>query len=60
MPVYSQYRWRQSVQVQHCRPVWEGLADNHKWQISAPGSNEDSNKWRLHELDFWFGKLAGS
>jgi len=60
MQVYSQYRWRQSVQAQQGRPAWEGLADDNKWQIGAPGSDEDSNKRRLRELDFWFGKLAGS
>jgi hypothetical protein len=34
--VYSQYRWRQSVQTQQGKPSWGGLADNEKWQSGAP------------------------
>jgi phosphatidylserine/phosphatidylglycerophosphate/cardiolipin synthase-like enzyme len=60
MQVYSQYRWRQSVQEQHGNPTWKGLADDDKWQIDAPESDTDSNKRRNRELDFWFGKRAGA
>jgi phosphatidylserine/phosphatidylglycerophosphate/cardiolipin synthase-like enzyme len=59
MQVYSQYRWRQSVQAQQGKPSWEGLADNDKWQIGAPGSEAAGDKRRLRELDFWFGTPAG-
>ena len=58
MEVYNQYRWRQSVQAQHGKPAWDGLADDDKWQIGAPGSDADYDKRRVHELDFWFGKPA--
>jgi hypothetical protein len=58
MQVYSQYRWRQSVQEQHGRPRWEGLADDDNWQIDARGSDKDADKRRRRELDFWFGKRA--
>ena len=60
MQIYSQYRWRQSVQAEHGKPKWEGLADDDKWQIAAPGSDARYDKRRLRELDFWFGKLAAS
>jgi phosphatidylserine/phosphatidylglycerophosphate/cardiolipin synthase-like enzyme len=56
MEVYNQYRWRQSVQAQHGKPAWDGLADDDKWQIGAPGSDASYDKRRLRELDFWFGK----
>jgi hypothetical protein len=59
MQVYSQYRWRQSVQAQQGKPSWEGLADDDKWQIGAPGSNAAVDKRRLRELDFWFGTPGG-
>jgi phosphatidylserine/phosphatidylglycerophosphate/cardiolipin synthase-like enzyme len=59
MQVYSQYRWRQSVQEQHGNPAWKGLEDDDKWQIGAPGSEADSNRRRERELDFWFGNQAG-
>lgn len=55
MQVYSQYRWRQSVQMQGGQPSWKGLADDDKWQIGAPGSDVAADKRRLRELDFWFG-----
>jgi hypothetical protein len=55
MQVYSQYRWRQSVQEQQGKPSWEGLADNDNWQIDAPGSDAADDKRRNRELDFWFG-----
>jgi phosphatidylserine/phosphatidylglycerophosphate/cardiolipin synthase-like enzyme len=55
MQVYSQYRWRQSVQTQHGQPAWKGLADDDGWQIDAPQSDASANKRRLRELDFWFG-----
>jgi hypothetical protein len=58
MQIYSQYRWRQSVQAQHGKPTWEGLADDDKWQIAAPGSDAGDDKRRLRELDFWFGTPA--
>ncbi len=58
MEVYNQYRWRQSVQAQHGKPAWDGLADDDKWQIGAPGSDADYDNRRVHELDFWFGKPA--
>ena len=60
MQVYSQYRWRQSVQAEQGKPHWQGLADDDAWQIGAPGSDEASDKRRLRELDFWFGARAGS
>ena len=60
MQVYSQYRWRQSVQEQRGNPTWKGLADDDRWQIGAPDSEADSNKRRNRELDFWFGKRADS
>ena len=59
MQIYSQYRWRQSVQAQQGKPAWEGLADDDKWQIGAPGSDPAYDNRRLRELDFWFGKPAG-
>jgi len=55
MQIYSQYRWRQSVQTQRGKPTWEGLADDDTWQIGAPGSDATYDKRRLRELDFWFG-----
>ena len=55
MQVYSQYRWRQSLQPQLNKPAWLGLADDDRWQIEAPGSNADENRRRTRELDFWFG-----
>jgi len=55
MQVYSQYRWRQSVQAEGGHPGWQGLAANDRWQIGAPGSNPDDNQRRTNELDFWFG-----
>lgn len=58
MEVYSQYRWRQSVQAQEGKPKWAGLADDDGWQIDAPHSNADANKRRERELDFWFGKRS--
>jgi len=60
MQVYSQYRWRQSVQEQHGKPSWEGLADDDKWQIGAPGSDAGYDKRRQRELVFWFGKPAAA
>lgn len=54
MEIYAQYRWRQSVQKQHGKPSWSGLADDDKWQIADPASPYD--KRRLRELDFWFGR----
>ena len=59
MQVYSQYRWRQSVQSQHGKPAWEGLADDGNWQIGAPSSDAGGDKRRLRELDFWFGAPGG-
>ncbi len=60
MQIYSQYRWRQSVQAQQGKPAWEGLADDDTWQIGAPGSDAAADKRRGRELDFWFGKSAGT
>jgi hypothetical protein len=60
MQIYSQYRWRQSVQAQHGKPTWQGLADDDKWQIAAPGANAGDDKRRLRELDFWFGTPAAA
>ena len=54
MQIYSQYRWRQSVQAQHGKPAWEGLADDDVADRSA-GIGADYDKRRLRELDFWFG-----
>jgi phosphatidylserine/phosphatidylglycerophosphate/cardiolipin synthase-like enzyme len=56
MQVYSQYRWRQSVQAQQGHPAWEGLADADGWQIGAPGSDAAADIRRTRELDFWFGR----
>lgn len=56
MEIYSQYRWRQSVQHQHGKPRWSGLANDDKWQIADPAGPYD--KRRLHELDFWFGRYS--
>ena len=58
MQIYSQYRWRASVQTQHGQPSWSGLADNYKWQIKDSGSPTLYDKRRLRELDFWFGAPA--
>jgi hypothetical protein len=60
MEIYNQYRWRQSVQLQHGKPAWDGLQDDDKWQIGAPGSDVSYDTRRVHELDFWFGKPAGA
>jgi hypothetical protein len=30
MEIYSQYRWRASVQSDQGKPKWEGLADDDK------------------------------
>ena len=59
MQVYSQYRWRQSVQAEAGKPAWQGLADDDGWQIGAPGSNALEDKRRTRELEFWFGLPAG-
>jgi phosphatidylserine/phosphatidylglycerophosphate/cardiolipin synthase-like enzyme len=56
MEIYSQYRWRASVQADHGKPEWQGLADDDKWQIKDPSQPYD--KRRLRELDFWFGETA--
>ncbi|MBV8188800.1 MAG: hypothetical protein JO339_16290 [Alphaproteobacteria bacterium] len=55
MQIYSQYRWRQSVQGAKGHAPWSGLADNDGWQIGGPGESADENKRRTNELDFWFG-----
>ena len=55
MEIYSQYRWRQSVQLEHGDPKWKGLADEDDWQIGAPGTKDGENTRRKRELDFWFG-----
>jgi phosphatidylserine/phosphatidylglycerophosphate/cardiolipin synthase-like enzyme len=52
MEIYSQYRWRASVQSDQGKPKWEGLADDDKWQIKDPSQPYDRR--RLRELDFWF------
>jgi phosphatidylserine/phosphatidylglycerophosphate/cardiolipin synthase-like enzyme len=56
MEIYNQYRWRASVQAEHGKPKWEGLADNDEWQIRDPGHGYD--KRRVRELDFWFGSAS--
>ena len=53
MEIYSQYRWRASVQADQGKPRWQGLADDDEWQIKDPSQAYD--KRRLRELDFWFG-----
>jgi phosphatidylserine/phosphatidylglycerophosphate/cardiolipin synthase-like enzyme len=58
MEIYSQYRWRASVQADQGKPRWEGLADDDKWQIKDPGQRYD--KRRLRELDFWFGSTMAA
>jgi len=60
MQVYSQYRWRQSVQAEGGKPAWKGLADDDRWQIGAPGSDAGDDKRRRRELEFWFGLPARS
>ncbi|NGM32586.1 hypothetical protein G4G93_01310 [Methylobacterium sp. DB0501] len=60
MQVYSQYRWRQSVQAEDGRPRWAGLADDDSWQIGAPASDAGANRRRERELQFWFGTATGS
>ena len=56
MEIYSQYRWRESVQAQDGKPKWQGLADDDAWQIKDPSQPYD--KRRLRELDFWFGAAS--
>jgi phosphatidylserine/phosphatidylglycerophosphate/cardiolipin synthase-like enzyme len=56
MEIYGQYRWRASVQADHGKPKWEGLADDDKWQIRDPSQGND--KRRASEIDFWFGSTA--
>jgi phosphatidylserine/phosphatidylglycerophosphate/cardiolipin synthase-like enzyme len=56
MEIYSQYRWRASVQADQGKPKWQGLADDDNWQIKDPSQLND--KRRLRELDFWFGATA--
>jgi phosphatidylserine/phosphatidylglycerophosphate/cardiolipin synthase-like enzyme len=56
MEIYSQYRWRASVQAQQGKPRWQGLADDDKWQIKDAATPTPYDKRRLRELDFWFGK----
>jgi phosphatidylserine/phosphatidylglycerophosphate/cardiolipin synthase-like enzyme len=56
MEIYSQYRWRASVQAEHGAPKWQGLADDDKWQIGD--ASQPYDKRRLRELDFWFGATA--
>jgi phosphatidylserine/phosphatidylglycerophosphate/cardiolipin synthase-like enzyme len=56
MQIYSQYRWRQSVQAEHGQPHWTGLADSDAWQIGSPTAKPDEDTRRLHELKFWFGE----
>jgi phosphatidylserine/phosphatidylglycerophosphate/cardiolipin synthase-like enzyme len=58
MEIYSQYRWRASVQEDRGKPKWEGLADDDKWQIKDPSQPYDRR--RLRELDFWFGAITAS
>jgi phosphatidylserine/phosphatidylglycerophosphate/cardiolipin synthase-like enzyme len=58
MEIYSQYRWRASVQSDQGKPKWEGLADDDKWQIEDPSQPYD--KRRLRELDFWFGATTAT
>jgi phosphatidylserine/phosphatidylglycerophosphate/cardiolipin synthase-like enzyme len=58
MEIYSQYRWRASVQAEHGAPKWQGLADDDKWQIID--SSRAYDKRRLRELDFWFGATAAA
>jgi phosphatidylserine/phosphatidylglycerophosphate/cardiolipin synthase-like enzyme len=57
--IYSQYRWRASVQADQGKRKWQGLADNDKWQIGAPGAKGKAQRYdkrRRRERDFWFGK----
>jgi phosphatidylserine/phosphatidylglycerophosphate/cardiolipin synthase-like enzyme len=56
MEIYSQYRWRQSVQASKGKPKWSGLADDDGWQIRDAKQSYD--KRRLRELAFWFGTGA--
>ena len=56
MEIYSQYRWRASVQADQGKPKWQGLAADDNWQIKDPSQPYD--KRRLRELDFWFGATA--
>ncbi len=56
MQIYSQYRWRASIQAQDGAPKWQGLADDDQWQIRD--ASQPYDKRRLRELDFWFGAPA--
>jgi phosphatidylserine/phosphatidylglycerophosphate/cardiolipin synthase-like enzyme len=56
MEIYSQYRWRASVQADQGQPKWRGLADDDNWQIKD--SSQPYDQRRLRELDFWFGTTA--
>jgi phosphatidylserine/phosphatidylglycerophosphate/cardiolipin synthase-like enzyme len=58
MEIYSQYRWRASVQADQGKPRWQGLADDDEWQIKDPSQAYD--KRRLRELDFWFGATTAT
>ena len=58
MEIYSQYRWRASVQSDRGKPKWEGLADDDKWQIEDP--SQPCDKRRLRELGFWFGATTAT
>ena len=58
MEIYSQYRWRASVQADQGKPRWQGLADDDEWQIKDPSLAYD--KRRLRELDFWFGATTAT
>ena len=60
MQIYSQYRWRASVQAQDGKPSWQGLADDDQWQIKDATPPSPYDKRRLRELDFWFGGSASS
>ncbi|HYZ48965.1 MAG TPA: phospholipase D-like domain-containing protein [Sphingomonas sp.] len=58
MEIYSQYRWRSSVQAADGAPKWQGLADDAQWQIKDPSRPYD--KRRIRELDFWFGAATAA
>src|SRR5260370_40857222 len=55
MQIYSQYRWRASVQAQNGKPAWQGLADDHQCQIKKAKPPAPYDKRRLTELEFWVG-----
>src|SRR5262249_16782287 len=59
MEIYSQYRWRQSVPLEHGDPKWKGLADEDDWRTGAPGTKAGEHAPRKRELGCGFGVQPG-